>query len=52
MNLHPRRAYRKSASRYDKAKAEAHKTLDRAKAGHPVTPKQIECALRITGDLT
>lgn len=52
MNLHPRRAYRKSASQYAKAKAEAHKTLDRAKAGHPVTPAQIERALRITGDLT
>lgn len=54
MTLYPRMARRNgpNSGRYMRAKAEAHRTLDRAKAGHPITKQQIEWALRLTGDLT
>jgi len=37
---------------YDRMKAEAHRLLDRAKAGEKVSEDRITWALRITGDLT
>lgn len=45
MNLHPR------AKSTETMKAEAHRLLDLARAGHNISEDRITWALRITGDL-
>lgn len=45
MNLHPR------TQSTDAMKAEAHRLLDMARAGHNISEDRITWALRITGDL-
>lgn len=45
MTLHPRQSHP------DDLKARAHRVLDDARAGLPISPALITWALRITGDL-
>ncbi len=54
MTIKSRRTHlhRKRIAPQDRAKAEAHQLLDRARAGHPIETIEIVRALRITGDLT
>lgn len=50
MSLYPRRGG-KTADPYVRLKAEAHRLLDRLKAGEEISEDRITWALRITGDL-
>lgn len=50
MSLYPRNPG-KCRDMHARAKAEAHRLLDRAKAGEQIDAERITWALRITGDL-
>lgn len=51
MSLYPRRSGR-SEDQETRHRAEAHRILDMARAGQPISEDRITWALRITGDLT
>ena len=50
MSLYPRNPG-SNRDMYARAKAEAHRLLDRARAGEEIDAERITWALRITGDL-